>query len=572
MDIIEIVRRVKTGDTTALAILIEAYTPMVRKVCFNITNEDEDVLNDLVQVVFIRAYYSLHQLRDASKFGEWVCAIARNEALKLQKYKQKGKLIPFSSLIDEEFYVEESSTPENLLEEKEIREIISQLPTGYSKVFQMAVIEGYSHKEIAEILGIEPHSSSSQLARAKAMLRKIINKRMLAIVSIVFISIPLYRILWRKYNINNEDIKTAQIKKNGKGRTKIAKKQMEEKPTQKDKIQIIVAKEIYPNIAQTISDSIPAIDSLQIQNTLDNIHIAETKNDSIVPDTARKLWHEYDKPYITEETTLHKKHKWHLLAAGSLGTTLAQNAYKILSGNIGSGVPGPDGPDGPDGPVAPTKFSTWEEYYNYLQTKEHEGLSEEEKALKEIALNNKNNINNNITNDGKIVEHEHHDKPITFGLSVTKLLGNNWSMATGLKYSLLKSDFTLGEDTYYIKRKQNVHYLGIPLQVAYRWLNVKKWSMYSSLGGTMHIPVYGKTNEKYVVGENTPYTNNWHFSPSLQWSVGTSVGVQYKIAPNWGIYFEPSLNWYIPNGSSVHTIWTEHPFTITIPFGIRFTW
>ena len=50
MDIIEIVRRVKTGDTTALAILIEAYTPMVRKVCSNITDEDEDTLNDVVQV------------------------------------------------------------------------------------------------------------------------------------------------------------------------------------------------------------------------------------------------------------------------------------------------------------------------------------------------------------------------------------------------------------------------------------------------------------------------------------------------------------------------------------------
>lgn len=65
----------------------------------------------------------------------------------------------------------------------------------------MAVIEGYSHKEIAKILGIEPHSSSSQLARAKAMLRKIINKRMLAIVSFFLISIPLYRILWRKPKI-----------------------------------------------------------------------------------------------------------------------------------------------------------------------------------------------------------------------------------------------------------------------------------------------------------------------------------------------------------------------------------
>ena len=43
----------------------------------------------------------------------------------------------------------------------------------------------------------------------------------------------------------------------------------------------------------------------------------------------------------------------------------------------------------------------------------------------EIAFNNKNNINNNIKNDGKIVEHEHHDKPISFGISVTTTLGKN---------------------------------------------------------------------------------------------------------------------------------------------------
>ena len=78
MDIEEIIKRVRTGDTTALKKLIETYSPMLRKVCFNITHEDEDALNDLVQVAFIRAYYSLHQLRDASKFGEWVSAIAKN--------------------------------------------------------------------------------------------------------------------------------------------------------------------------------------------------------------------------------------------------------------------------------------------------------------------------------------------------------------------------------------------------------------------------------------------------------------------------------------------------------------
>lgn len=77
MDIEDIIKRVRTGDTTALKKLIETYSPMLRKVCFKITHEDEDTLNDLVQVAFIRAYYSLHQLRDASKFGEWVSAIAK---------------------------------------------------------------------------------------------------------------------------------------------------------------------------------------------------------------------------------------------------------------------------------------------------------------------------------------------------------------------------------------------------------------------------------------------------------------------------------------------------------------
>lgn len=565
MDTEETIKRVRTGDTTALSMLIQTYSPIVRKVCFNITNEDEDILNDLVQVVFIRAYYSLNQLRDDSKFGEWVCAIAKNEALKFLKNKQKGRLIPFSAFTNEELEVEWNITPENWLEEKEIKEIISQLPAGYGKVFQMAVIEGYSHKEIAEKLGIEPHSSSSQLARAKAMLRKMINKRMLAAISIIFISIPLYRIILRMYKTEDENTHTAQIKDEGKGQPKVAKKQTEEKPVQTNGTKDPTASKSHTDFAPTTSDSIPEVDTLQILDTPDNSHIALSESDSIVADSTRAPKHEYDKPYIAEENRLPEKQKWQLIATGSLGTASDQSANKMLAGNIGS-----SGPD-IDAPVAPSEFTTWDELYRHLQQKEQEGLSEEEKALMEIALNNKNNISN-IKNDGKIVEHEHHDKPITFGLSATMSLGNNWNVATGLQYSFLKSDFTSGEDGYYIKRNQKIHYLGIPLQVSYRWFETKKWSVYSSLGGTLHIPVYGNTSERYVVGQSTPYTANRHITPPLQWSVGTSIGVQYQFAPNWGIYLEPSLNWYIPNSSSVHTVWTEHPVTFTVPFGIRFTW
>jgi len=84
--------------------------------------------------------------------------------------------------------------------------------------------------------------------------------------------------------------------------------------------------------------------------------------------------------------------------------------------------------------------------------------------------------------------------------------------------------------------------------------------------------LYGKNCEQYITGTVTSYEDIWHFTPPMQWAVGVGTGLQYQITPNWSIYLEPTFNWYIPNGSSIHTVWTEHPFTFTIPWGLRFTW
>ena len=119
------------------------------------------IVNDLVQMAFIRAYYSLFQLRDTSKFGEWVATITKNVALKHLAQKRKMPFVPFSSTMEEELEIGCILSSDSLLAEKEIHELIDQLPKGYGRVFRMSVIEGYSHQEIAEKLGIEPHSSSS---------------------------------------------------------------------------------------------------------------------------------------------------------------------------------------------------------------------------------------------------------------------------------------------------------------------------------------------------------------------------------------------------------------------------
>lgn len=564
MKIEKLIERVKAGDADALKTVYETYSQRMRNVCIRITQADEDTVSDLVQEAFIRAYYSLEKLKDSSKFGEWIVAITKNVSLRYLERKQKVQVMPFSSIADE-FDVESSSASDSMLEEKELLEIINKLPSGYGKVFKLAVIEGFSHKEIAEKLGIEPHSSSSQLTRAKVMLRNMINKRTFALISIILISVPICKYLFWKKNMEEKQLPVANIDDAKKKHSANHGAELSNNNSS------VVNKKVLATTTPNIKTKLPkytVVDSVNIKTELEkddstiNIVIAIEK-DTVSFDTVKQVVPKFEE-FIAKDAAPSHKHKWQLLAMGSLGSALAQNAYKTFVGDGGGDIDASQ-------PSDPKTFSTWEKYYQYLQQNAHDDMSEEEKALMEIAINNMNNINN-IKNGGKIVEHEHHDKPITFGLSVSKSLGNKWSLETGLQYSLLKSNFTLGEDSYYIKQNQKVHYLGIPVQVSYRWFDVKKWSAYSSLGATLHIPIYGKNTKQYVTGETIPYMNSSHFTPSFQWAVGTGIGLQYKFTTNWCVYFEPTLSWYIPNGSTTHTIWTEHPFTITVPFGIRFTW
>lgn len=554
MKIEKLLEKVKAGDTDALNIIYERYSPMMRSICFSITKEDEDTINDLVQDAFVLTYYSLSKLKDNSKFKEWCAAITKNTALKHLEKKSKLQTISFSSIMDEELEIEGALQTDSLLHENDILELINSLPTGYGKVFRMSVIEGFSHKEIADKLGIEPHSSSSQLARAKAMLRNMIDKRALAAISIILISIPRCKYLFWKKTVEEKKLPTANVER--KNNNKIDKPELESISSQTNRYVANTFITKKKQIREISLDSIVKSNEWKNEDTIRNIAIIIEERDTTLSDTTSMFIPQIEN-YIVADTTRHKKNKWQFLATGSLGSALAQNVYKLIASN-NNGLPDPDGPT----PIIPNEISTWEDYYKHLQQKEHEGMSADTLALMTIAKHN----------SGKIVEHEQHDKPITFGISLTKNIGKNWSLGTGIQYSLLKSNFTLGEGEYFINRVQKVHYLGIPLSTSYKWFNSKNWSAYSSAGIIFNIPMYGKNNEQYVTGITVPYKDSWHFIPSVQWSVGVGTGLQYHFAPNWSIYLEPSFNWYIPNGSTIHTIWTEHPFSVTVPFGIRFAW
>ena len=566
MKIEKLIERIKAGDAEALRTVYETYSQRMRNVCIRITREDEATVSDLVQESFIRAYYSLGKLKDASKFGEWIVAITKNVSLRYLERKQKVQVMPFSSIADE-FDVESSLASDSMLEEKELLEIINKLPSGYCKVFKMAVIEGFSHKEIAEKLGIEPHSSSSQLTRAKVMLQAMINKRTLALISIILICVPICKYLFWKKDTEEKRLSVANVD-NAKEKPS-ANHGTELSNTKSSSVDKKVLATTTPNVKTklpkfTVVDSICIKTDFEKDDSTNNIVIAIEK-DTVSFDTVKQVMPKFEEFIAKNDVAPSYKSKWQLLAMGSVGSALAQSAYKMLVGNKGEDIT-----DGPQ-PSGPQMFSTWEEYSRYLQQNAHGNMSEAEKALMEIAINNTNNINN-IKNGGKIVEHEYHDKPITFGLSMTKTINRKWNVETGLQYSLLKSEFILGEDDYYVQKRQKIHYLGIPLRLSYKWFGANRWTAYTSAGIILNIPLSGKTDEQYVTGTVIPYSESWHFTTPFQWTVGTGVGLQYNFTNNWGVYLEPTFSWHIPNGSTTRTIWTEHPFTITVPFGIRFTW
>ena len=572
-NITTLVEKAKQGDADAFSTLYQMYYPKMKGICINILREDKAVVDDLVQDAFILAFVSLKDLKNTHRFSQWLTSITTNLVL---KYQEKGKRYDFISLsdIEDEFssVLEDGNTSKQSIPYEGIMAAIDSLPEGYKKIFNMSVLDGLSHQEISELLDIAPHSSSSQLSRAKAMLRNILSPRAMLIIVLALIVIPVYRYFTAKKKLVSEnDVNIVRTRKSNEDITPIQKKPNVSVSRTQNAVLCSNHRSVQQgkNIVITVGDSIKTGQNviLEISDSLqENQYVlADNKRDSIIKKDSVYTPIPNEERWIADDTRTHKKSKWQLLAAGSLGTTLAQNVYKIITSsnnNIGSSQPsGPDQPTTPDQP-SEKSFTTWEEYAEYLHRLTPTDPTAENVAMMDIADNNK----------GKIEEYEHHDKPITLGLAVNKNIGKHWSLETGLQYSYLKSYFTLGTGNYRVDKEQKLHYIGIPIKLSYQFMAYKRLSAYGSAGASIQIPLSGKTYADYVIGGKSGYTTDWKTTPSIQWTVNTNIGIQYQFAPKLTLFVEPTLNWYIPNGSEVKNTWTERPFTLTVPFGIRLSW
>ena len=187
-----------------------------------------------------------------------------------------------------------------------------------------------------------------------------------------------------------------------------------------------------------------------------------------------------------------------------------------------------------------------------------------------IALNNANDAAG--TGTDKIIRKSHHYMPVNFSLALKYRLNYHFAIETGLGYSRLTSDFEMGSNGNTINEQQTIHYLGIPVKGIYSIYNRKVWSLYGSLGVTTEIPVYSPLNTSYYLHGVLEAIDKTTIRAPWQWSVGAGLGMQYNFTPNIGLFAEPSLQYYIPTGEQIETYRTDHPFTFSLPLGIRFTW
>ncbi|MBS1511122.1 MAG: sigma-70 family RNA polymerase sigma factor [Bacteroidetes bacterium] len=150
--------------------LFNRYASRMLGVCHRYARNAADA-EDILQDAFIKVFDKIHQFKFEGSFEGWVRRIMVNTALKKYSLRRYDKEVVGYEVKDKDEEVMEASAYAHITQ-KEILELVNNLPDGYRLIFNLFVIEGFQHEEIAEMLHIQPGTSRSQLVKARTMLQK----------------------------------------------------------------------------------------------------------------------------------------------------------------------------------------------------------------------------------------------------------------------------------------------------------------------------------------------------------------------------------------------------------------
>ena len=551
MEMTRLIERCKQGDAEALGELYKAYAQKMRGVCRRYV--DEQVVDDVLHDAFVIIFTSFDRLRDVRKAESWILAITRNVASKYKDHQNTIPTVPLESAATMPASEEEPTARGIPLDE--VMQALNRLPEGYANVFRLSVFEGLSHKEIAALLDIEPHSSSSQLTRAKKMLRKSLARYWMLWLLPLLLPVVFY--FYTRNKPSDEQEPTA---------TKHDKQPSNREQTPPDEPSKPVAPIPQPSGGSTqryIVDATLPADTLR--------HIAEQVENTdtiVVPPSQSAPENHHDRGVNMGESErqpivpIRKVNPSHWGVAFTYSGDF--NRWTDTGSPVSIWMQGSAPADDATCEVPLWEVKTWSDYLAHLYEVD---MPEEERDIHiKIAEANV------AYGEDEIRRTTHHDLPFTVSLALRRQIAPRWSLETGISYTRLSSQFITGIPQAGFADVQKIHYLGIPLSASYQWLGTKRWSLYTSMGATLEMPVRATLTTEYRLDGTSFNSQHQSFHAPLQWSVGVGLGLQYSVTLNVGLFAEPRLQYFIPTDSNVETYRTEHPLNLTMPFGIRFTW
>lgn len=507
----QLVMLCKAGDREAQGQLYTTYRRKMMKVIRQYV-ADYDMAQDVLHDGFLIILSQIQNLRNPETLEYWMASIMKN--LSLHCLSQ----IQFDDILKEPEY-EDEEDGECDLSYEELLSLIEQLPDGYRTVFRLAVLEGKSHQEIAEMLGITPHSSASQLARAKEKLRQLIieHKQKAGLLTLLVLLASLTCLFFRDTqlsgDLNNDLMATKnavrQVTSNSNEGTSI---NTTTKPAIATAQTINNVRPLAPVVSPEITEDVPsANDNIcapnnTIKSVCDTISVAPTGATMIQGLTA-------------DDSFTPASHS----SDGAWKVRITTNALGLSSIDGNSG-------DADSGPMSDPSTG---------------GGDHQETEPTTTSV--------------------HHLMPITFGVRFSKEISPSWSVESGLQYSLLRSEMTKTYGNWSHIQNVRVNYLSIPIAMSYNFMQMNRTNMYVSGGVSLDIPV-GASADSDVTDEHKSLKYPVSVSP------GIGLGFEYKITPSSTLFIQPTLNFHVMKKSDYPILWQDKPASFELPVGIRISW
>lgn len=532
-------------DPKAQSDLYVRYAPQMKRRLLPLVG-DEALAEDLVHDTFILILEHIGELKDTSRLEPWMSLTLRRVALQyLRSWYARHISFP-GELPERKPGGADSASPLTL---EELYRLSGRLPEGYRRVFRLAYFQGMSHGEIAQILGIRPHTSSSQLARARALFRKLLKEYGIGTSVLLFWLWLVQNPEW--YELPQQVPAISQ--KPGQSSVPALRSA--------DSQDILGIHGTATSVCLSESDSTARPDTVGRETPAGDRKPEEPqheqKNNKGQSEKFQMRYPDRRLPMAESwKKKIQRRGRWSVSLAYTQNRgleTVAPKAVPILRRTIGSG-----------GTVlVPEMTTSWDEYYEYLTTY-FPSFEDPEKVLNLIDIANQNK-------GQQIRETAYYDQPFVFKLAVSCQWNERWQVDVGIQYKKLGARFKIGTDSLLLTR-QTVHYVGLSTGVGWKWWQGRRFNFQTTVGAALDIPVSWSSRTDYVFEGRPFYSENNEIHPRVQGSVFGGVAIEIPLNRNFSLHLGPQVNYYLPAGGGVKTIHTDRPFEFSVPVGIRWTY